>query len=210
MTTAIKIKAVVFDCDGVMFDSTEANTAFYNAILAHMGRAPMSAEDFSFAHMATADQTMLRLFPDPRDHDRAQAFRKKLGYNGFIGLMKMEPTLRPLLSMIRPGYRTAVATNRSDTMGRVLEDHKLADLFDCVVTALDVPRAKPFPDPIEKVLEIFKIGAEEAVYIGDTKMDELASRAAGVPFVAYRNPGLSADFHVEALSQVTEVLTRLG
>jgi phosphoglycolate phosphatase len=204
-----RIKAVVFDCDGVMFDSTEANTAFYNAILAHMGRKPMNADEFAFAHMATADQTMEHLFQDPESLARAQEFRRKTGYGAFIGLMRMEPDLVPLLSFLRPAYKTAVATNRSDTMGSVIEEHGLSGLFDCVVTALMVPRPKPFPDPIEKVLDFFSISPGEALYIGDTKMDELSSHASGVPFVAFRNPGLDADFHVERLMDVKGVLERL-
>lgn len=210
MTSAGKIKAVVFDCDGVMFDSTEANTSFYNAILAHMGKSPMTAEQFNFAHMATADQTMEHLFPDPVELDRAQALRRKIGYSRFIPLMRIEPTLKELLGAIRPPYRTAIATNRSDTMNRVLTQHGLDGLFDYVVTSLHVPRPKPFPDPIEKVLDHFGLAPDMALYIGDTRMDELASRAAKVPFVAYGNPALDADFHVESLVSIKKILDELG
>ena len=34
------IKLVAFDCDGVLFDSQQANIAFYNTILAHFDRPP--------------------------------------------------------------------------------------------------------------------------------------------------------------------------
>lgn len=210
MSEASRIKAVVFDCDGVMFDSTEANTNFYNAILAHMGRPPMTAEQFHFAHMATADQTMEHLFPDSADLERAQALRKKIGYARFIPLMRVEPTLSALISVIRPPYSTAIATNRSDTMNRVLETHGLKSSFDFVVTSLNVSRPKPYPDPIEKVLDHFGLSPDQALYIGDTKMDELASRAARVPFVAYGNPELDADFHVTSLITIRDILTELG
>lgn len=210
MTLSAKIKAVVFDCDGVMFDSTEANTSFYNAILAHMGREPMSAEQFNFAHMATADQTMEHLFPDPAKLERAQALRRMIGYSRFIPLMQIEPTLMELIAAIRPPYHTAIATNRSDTMNRVLSSHGLDGAFDFVVTSLHVPRPKPYPDPIEKVLDHFGLKSDEALYIGDTKMDELASRAAKVPFVAYGNPLLEADFHIESLISIRNILNELG
>ena len=29
------VRVVIFDCDGVMFDSKDANTAYYNTILHH-------------------------------------------------------------------------------------------------------------------------------------------------------------------------------
>ena len=40
------------------------------------------------------------------------------------------------------------------------------------------------------------------VYIGDSSVDEAASRQAGVPFVAYRNPALTADAHINDLGQI--------
>ncbi|MBW1841164.1 MAG: hypothetical protein JRI75_05165, partial [Deltaproteobacteria bacterium] len=51
------IVVVAFDCDGVMFDTTRANMAYYNRILNHFGKPDMTPEQFSFAHMHTADAT---------------------------------------------------------------------------------------------------------------------------------------------------------
>lgn len=39
------IKAVIYDCDGVMFDSFEANLAFYQRIMEMMGRPPLSRDN---------------------------------------------------------------------------------------------------------------------------------------------------------------------
>ena len=36
------LEFVIFDADGVLFDSTESNTAYYNAIFARVGEPPMS------------------------------------------------------------------------------------------------------------------------------------------------------------------------
>ena len=46
------IKLVAFDCDGVLFDSRQANIAFYNDILARFEqpRMDLEAEDFVHSH----------------------------------------------------------------------------------------------------------------------------------------------------------------
>ena len=56
------IKAVIFDCDGVMFDTTAANSAYYNRILKHLDRPPLTPEQFAYCHMHTVDNALRYLF----------------------------------------------------------------------------------------------------------------------------------------------------
>jgi len=204
--TPDRIKAVIFDCDGVMFDTTDANTAYYNRILQHLGRPELTPEQFAYCHMHTVDNALKFLFEDAGQLDAALAFRRKMGYREFIPMMAIEPHLKPLLQRLRPGIKTAVGTNRSDTMDTVMEIHGLADAFDLVVTSRDVPAPKPAPDILNRVLDHFRIGAEEAIYIGDSSLDEQAAQAAGIPLVAYRNPALQAWRHVDRLDAVHDLL----
>ena len=200
------IKVVAFDCDGVMFDTMKANMAYYNKILDHFGRPAMTTEQFAFSHMHTADQSIANLFNDMESFEAAQAYRKNMSYLPFLKYMKIEPYLKPLLEKIRPRYKTAVATNRSDTMDRVLNEHGLEGNFDLIVCAADVDRPKPHPDPLIKVLEHFGIEPYHSIYVGDSKLDEIAAKAAGMPFVAYKNRSLSADFYIQSLKEVEGIL----
>ena len=64
---------------------------------------------------------------------------RQLGYQPFLKFMQMEPDLVSLLNTsASASYKTAVATNRTDTMARVLTDNGIDHLFDLVVCALDV------------------------------------------------------------------------
>jgi HAD superfamily hydrolase (TIGR01509 family) len=201
-----KIKVVAFDCDGVMFDSTEANRAYYNHILSHFGKPDLSEEQFAFTHMHTADISMAYLFGDKESLEKAQAFRKKMTYMPFIKHMRMEPYLETLLESLRSKYKTAIASNRTDTMNRVLEIHGLEGKFDLVVSAMDVPRPKPYPDELLKILEHFNADSDEIIYVGDSKVDEDAAKAAQVPLVAYRAPDLEADLHVQSFKELEQIL----
>ncbi len=40
-----KIRCVIYDCDGVLFDSLEANTKLYNDLCALVGRVPLREEE---------------------------------------------------------------------------------------------------------------------------------------------------------------------
>lgn len=203
------IKVVVFDCDGVMFDTVEANMAYYNQILNHFGRTGITSEQTAYAQMHTADEVVARLFGNNEGFEAAQAYRKKMSYLPFLKYMKIEPHLKPLLKRLRSEYKTAIATNRTDTMSGVLMEHDLEGYFDLVVSALDVDRPKPSPDSLINVLEYFKIKPFNAIYIGDSKLDEIAAKAAEIPLIAYNNSSIFADFHIKSLDEVEEILNRL-
>ena len=52
----------------------------------------------------------------------------------------------------------------------------------------------------------FNIPPDQVIYIGDSRLDELAARTAGMPLVAYRNPDLSAAYYVNSLNEIEGLL----
>jgi HAD superfamily hydrolase (TIGR01509 family) len=201
-----RIKVVAFDCDGVLFDSEDANTAYYNQILERFGRPPMTPEQVAYAHMHAADQVMAHLFPDRQILARANTFRGEVGYLPFIKYMRIEPHLKEILALLRKKYKTAIATNRTNTMPHVLRTHGLEGQFDHVVTAMNVSRPKPDPEMLINMLTFFGIQPEEAVYIGDSELDEQAATAAKIPFIAYKNNLLTATHHINSFKGLASLL----
>ncbi len=205
-----QVKVVIFDCDGVMFDSRQANDAYYDHILSHFGKPQMDKEQSDYVHTHTADQSIKYLFKDDPQLDTALAYRHQIGYLPFIRMMQMEPYLKAFLDFLRPAYKTAISTNRSDTMDRVLEDHGLKGYFDMVVSSLDVKRPKPDPESLVKILDHFGFSADEAIYIGDSEVDEQAAQAARVRLVAYKNQDISAVYHVQHFKEIEVLLQGKG
>lgn len=201
-----RIRVVAFDCDGVLFDTLEANRHYYNRILARFGRPPLDEAQLSFAHAHTVYETLALLFEDPATLEAAHAFRRTMDYGDFVAHLTIEPELKALLDWMDGRYRKAIATNRTDTMERLLRAFELEGRFDLVVTSLDVARPKPAPDCLELILERFAAAPQEAVFVGDSAVDEETARAAGVPFIAYRNPALEALHHIDSLGQLKNLL----
>lgn len=189
-----------------MFDTTKANKAYYNEILAHFGRPAMTQQQFDYSHMHTVDQSIAHLFNEKESIHAAQAYRRRMSYLPFLKHMEIEPYLISLLEKLRPKYKTAVATNRTDTMDRVITEHGLEGYFDLVVSASDVDRPKPYPDSLLKIVTHFEIEPLNLIYVGDSQLDELAANAAGIPFVAYNNGRLNADLHINSLKEFENIL----
>jgi len=200
------IKVVAFDCDGVMFDSVKANTAYYNHILEHFGLPGMTPEQFVYANMHTSEKVLAHLFHDPEMLEAALHYRSRMSYRPYVREMEIEPYLKPLLQTLRFRYKIAIATNRTDSIGWVISDHGLEGLFDFVVSALDVKFPKPHPEPLQKILTHYRIAPHEAIYVGDSELDEIAARQAQIPFIAYNNPALHAMHHIRSLKELEVML----
>ncbi|MEJ2672048.1 MAG: HAD-IA family hydrolase [Deltaproteobacteria bacterium] len=204
------VKLVAFDCDGVLFDSRPANIAFYNGILAHFNCAPLSPEAVDYVHSHTVWESLEFIFRGHPDLAAACDFARNFDYGPFIAMMIEEPHLREFLQFLRPERYTALATNRTTTTHAVLDFHRLANDFDLVVSAQDVSRPKPDPEAFVRILEHFGLEPGEAVYIGDSQVDEFFAANAGVPFVAYRNPRLSADYYLESFAAGPDLIRTLA
>ena len=204
------IKLVAFDCDGVLFDSRQANIAFYHAILAHFGQPRLSPEAEDFVHSHTVFASLEYIFRGYGPLDEVFAFARTVDYQPYIPMMLEEPHLREFLDYLRPGYFTALATNRTTTTRAVLDHHGLAADFDLVVSAQDVSRPKPHPEAFELILNHFGLEPGEAVYIGDSEVDQAFAANAGVDLVAYRNPRLNAAHHLESFAAGPALVRKLN
>lgn len=200
------IKLVAFDCDGVLFDTAQANRFYYSHILQHFGRPALTEEQFRFVHMHTVHESMAYLLPDENTLEAAHDFRKTMDYRKYLSYLTVEPQLVALLEKLRPRIKTAIATNRTDTMEQLLAEFDLDGYFDLVVTSSDVKQPKPHPEALLKILEYFGLASHQVIYIGDSQVDELAARAAKMPLVAYRNRELAAEYHIDSLGELEELL----
>jgi phosphoglycolate phosphatase len=204
--TLKNIKVVAFDCDGVLFDTAQANRYYYSHVLQHFGRPALTEKQFRFVHMHTVHESMAYLFPDENTLEAAHEFRKTMDYRKYLRFLTVEPQLVSLLGKLRPQTKTAIATNRTDTMEQLLNEFDLDGYFDLIVTSSDVKQPKPHPEVLLKILHYFNLPPHQVIYIGDSTVDELAARGAKIPLVAYRNRELDTEYHIDSLGQLEELL----
>lgn len=185
-----RYKVVIYDCDGVMFDSLESNYVFYNRVMAHLGRPPLDRSDEearTVLHTYSFSDVMEYFFNNDPARDDALAFAKTIRYRELAPYMRMEEGLIETLDRIRPHVSLAICTNRASSMEMIIEDFGLNGYFSCIMTASQVTYPKPHPEPLLRVLDHFGIQAGEALFVGDAEVDRRAAAGAGVPFVAYKS-----------------------
>ena len=200
------VLAVIYDCDGVLVDSREANIAYYNHILAHFGMPPLRPDQLDKVQVLSASGVIEFLFEGTGLIDRAQVFERSLVDHRFLDLTYLEPHITDTLRILRVKRRTAVVSNRGKSLRPLLACHGIESLFDVIVGSGDVVRQKPDPEPMNKVMSSLSLRAEHILYIGDSDVDRILCRRAGAPFVSYKNPALDALFHINDHFEILKIL----
>ncbi len=190
-----KIRWVIYDCDGVLFDSLEANTKLYNDLCALVGRVPLREEEMQYVHTHTVFEAIHFIFGKENDLEKkALESLKQVDLRNYLIYLKMEPHLFQTLEKLKEkGILRAINTNRTTSMKYIMEKYDLWQYFEMVVTALDVKNPKPNPESIEKIIEAFKLKKEEIVFIGDSDVDQQTAKSSGVKFIAYKNKEIAND-----------------
>ena len=197
---------MVFDLDGVIFDSLPANIAFYNHILEHLGREPVAEQYAKIIHREAMHGSLEALVGRGDDFDRAIAYWRTMDSAPFFKLLRLFPGARETIVSLRERWRTAVATNRTATAHSSLAHFQLLELFDVVANPDSAGQAKPHPAMMQQVLEHFGLAPEQVVYVGDSTTDEGLCQATGVRLVAFGNPELSAWAHLDDLRDLPGLL----
>jgi len=193
-----RYKVVIYDCDGVILDSIESNYIFYNLVMEHLGRTQLDRDDMKarqVLHTYSFNDVMEYFFAGDVCREDALAFAKTIHYQDLMPFMRMEEGFIDALDRLKGHTSLAVCTNRATSMDMIIEDFGLSGYFDCVMTAAQVARPKPHPEPLLKVLDHFGIESWEALFIGDGEVDMQSAKAAGVPFISYKS-------HLPALARI--------
>ena len=201
------LKLIVFDCDGVMFDSKNLNKHFYNHLLAHFGYKEMDEEELDFVHIHNVLDSVAHIFRNYPETpvEKVHEYRLSLNYSDFLDYMEMESDLLYFLEQVKNDYKLAISTNRGDTMFTILETYDLKKYFGKVMTSTNAKRPKPAPDGMEEILEHFCVDNSEAIFIGDSRIDQLYAEASGVELIAFKNESLKAKYHVNNFTEILQL-----
>jgi HAD superfamily hydrolase (TIGR01509 family) len=196
-----KVHCVIYDCDGVLFDSLEANTKLYNDLCAMVGRYPLREDEMRYVHTHTVYEALHFIFGKENDLEKKALEilkQKQVDLKNYVGYLKMEPHLFQTLERLKEkGILRVINTNRTTSMKYIMERYNLWPFFDMVVTALDVENPKPHPESIEKIVQAFNLNKEQAVFVGDSEVDQQTARSSGVRFIAYKNKEIANDAYID-------------
>ncbi len=184
---------IIFDCDGVVIDSREANITYYNYLREYLGLPKLTREQEDFVQAATVHQALDAIFPRPLQPLLRDASRRISYTRDIMPHIGCYPGLHDVLDFCRAsGLRLAMNTNRTDGMDMLLDNCRLHGYFDPIVLASDVSRPKPDPEGALRILHEWQFRPEQVLFIGDSASDKGAAEGASISFLSFQTEGLAA------------------
>lgn len=202
------LAGIIFDCDGVMIDSEDANRFYFNSILANLGLPPMTDQQESYSFMATAAEALRKLVP-PQMHDRIDGAIERVSYvRDILPRIKLMPGFLDFIHMAHAaGLRMAIDTNRVEAgIKRVLDFFSLPNYFNPIISA-SVAAPKPSPEGALQVARAWETSPRRIVFIGDSDTDKQAARGAGAVFAAFGDKGLAGDLEMPDFAALARALS---
>jgi len=172
------VEAVLFDLDGTLVDSLPLIIHTYRRVFDEM-QIPWGDDD-------VVKMIGLPLLDIGRHFtgDAAELFCERYQhyyYQEHDRYIKLFPgTLEMLACLKDSGLQLGIVTSKGKPgTARATAFTGIDRYMDVVITAHDVAKHKPEPEPIWQALAAINTDATNAVYIGDTKYDILCGKNAG-------------------------------
>ena len=172
--------AILFDLDGTLLNTLEDLTDATNAALRHFGCPQRSMEEVR-SFVGNGAERLIRLALPGKDND-PEVSEVLSWYKDFYAAHSQIKT-RPYdgileaLQAVKEAFPVAVVSNKPDNATKLLCKQYFGDVFALGESSL-CPR-KPAPDMVRQAMAA--IGADSCIYVGDSEVDVLTAKNAGVP-----------------------------
>lgn len=183
-------KAVLFDVDGTLLDTTEFIFQAFEFVLNRYGYPHKSRKEFARLVGKPLDYNYSVLAPGSDVELLSRTHREfQLEH---LYLAKTYPTTVETLEVLREANLkiAAVTTRARISTVETLELCDIAKYMDYVIAFEDVINVKPDPEPIFKTLDYLGIKPHNAIMAGDSDVDIIAGKNAGTKTI-----GATYGFH---------------
>ena len=196
------VKAVLFDLDGVIFDSRGANVKLYNHLMEAVGLSPTAQDHEDVIHRENMETSLKHLMGEGPEFRKAMEYWLTVDPTRFIDALKLFPAVEDTLAALVDDYTLAVVTNRTKTTRQALRQFGILDFFSQITTPIEAGAPKPDRAMMGLTLERLNLSEDQVVYVGDSILDEALCECCGVKMIAFRNPELKAWAHVDHFKEI--------
>jgi HAD superfamily hydrolase (TIGR01509 family) len=209
-----RIRAIIFDLDGVLIDSAPYHRAAFEEVF-----RPLGLGDFDYPRYAgwrTADvvENVLRgaaLTPEPELIREMAGNKSRIAREKLAAANPIAPDCVAILEQLSAQYALALASSGSrQSVELFLTANRCTSLFGSVLSGDDVEHAKPAPEIYERAFRALHIAPADGVIVEDAAAGIVAAKSAGAGIVigfAGTSPAgqllsAGADLVIETLSEL--------
>ncbi len=184
-----KVKAVIFDYDGVLNDSLSIIKGLYNEFYKRGITNIYFKDDKEFTDFFEGDMwknmEAAGMEVNKENKDLCNKVVKEVLTATDPKVKFFEGIDSLLLKLKGEGYKIGIASNgNKEIIISKLKSYGLDSVVDSIVGYEQVSRPKPSPEGLLKCLEELGVKPRNALYVGDMESDIRAAEAAGVKIIA--------------------------
>ena len=190
LSMQIRGRALLFDMDGVLVDSTPAVARVWTAWASRFGLDP--AEVVRQAHGRPSIATIRELLPSA-DHLAEDLAIQKAEIEDLEDVIALPGTIQLLGAL--PADRFAVVTSASRALALVRLRAAGFAIPKHLVTSSDIQRGKPDPEPYLRGAQILGFSPADCIVIEDAPAGIQSGKTAGSRVLALRTTALDSALH---------------
>jgi len=183
------IKAVIWDLDGTLLNTLDDLAASTNAALAKNGLPQRTTDEVRLFVGNGVHKLIERAVGEPGEkHPKFDQvlndFVAHYGQHSKDRTRPYEGIMNVLDTLSAKGVKHAIVSNKVDFAVKALSSEYFGNRM-CSAVGDDPSRAKkPAPDSVWEAMRQLGVSQQEAVYVGDSDVDVITARNAGIPCIA--------------------------
>lgn len=205
----MEIKAIIFDFDMTLVDTSHAIAYAMNRFAEIMGLRKVSYDEVLATIGLPMEKSLSVLWQGAKPEwlDIYSSECRPLEYEKMRPFPGVPETLKALKDR---GLKLAITSNRR-SVKKAIDHLGLGEYFDLVLGLEEVNIPKPEPYILLEAIESLGVGRDQVAYVGDTVIDMITAKNAGIVGIGVTTGPSSEEELVEAgaflvLSSVNDVL----
>ncbi len=180
----MRFKAVIFDLDGTLLDTLEDIAISVNYTIAQFGKEPIAVKEYRYLVGEGAFSLMQKVLPglDDEEIKKALDIFEKHYQKQYSKNTKLYEGIDKLLTFLQvKGLKLSILSNKPDSFTKLCAYKYLKRWkFDVVFGIREGVPKKPDPKGVFDIFDALDVKAEESLYFGDTSIDMITAKKAGI------------------------------
>ncbi len=181
------IDTIIFDLDGTLLNTLDDLTDSVNYALAQLGKPLHTSEEVRMMIGNSVNYLIEKAMPEGSSEEeinRCLAAYEKHYHTNMNNKTAPYKGIHEMLATVKEqGYKTAVVSNKSDRFTKVLVEQYFGEFITVAQGRSEFFPRKPAPDSVWHVMNLLGSSKETTAYVGDSEVDVITARNAGVPCV---------------------------